>query len=161
MIVIFNAGHVDAQPIAELFIQNVDETYITASEQLWNRATLKNGWNENIYESIKEEILEGIKSKDKLILVMYEQDKLIGYTFTAFKNNSCAELEDFVIHRDYRRDGLGKKLYDKTIEICKLNNIKTIFLEVGVNNLKMHNFCERNGLKPTSTRYWQDINDKT
>jgi GNAT superfamily N-acetyltransferase len=161
MIAIFNAGLVDADLIAELFVENVDETYITASEEIWNRARLKDGWNENLYNNVKEEILEGVKSKDKLILVMYDQDKLIGYTFTAFKNNFCAELEDFVIHRDYRRDGFGKKLYDKTIEMCKLNNIKTLFLEVGVDNLKMHNFCKRNSLKPTSTRYWQDLNEQT
>ena len=110
-----------------------------------------------LYDNVRLEILDGIKSGDKLILVMYDDEKLIGYTFTAFKNNSCAELEDFVVHRDYRRDGLGKKLYDRTVEACKANNINTLFLEVGHNNSKMHSFCEKNGMQQTSIRYWQKV----
>jgi len=157
MISIFYANPTDASLIAKLFVENVDESYITASEQIWNRATLENGWCDDLYDNVRLEILDGIKSGDKLILVMYDDEKLIGYTFTAFKNNSCAELEDFVVHRDYRRDGLGKKLYDRTVEACKANNINTLFLEVGHNNSKMHSFCEKNGMQQTSVKYWQKV----
>lgn len=154
---IFYANPKDASDIAKLFIENVDESYITASEEIWGRATLKNGWNEDLYNNIRLEILNGIKEGDKIILVMYNCDKLIGYTFTAIKPNKCAEIEDFVVHKDYRRDGLGKKLYERTVEVCKKNEITTLFLEVGVNNHKMHKFCEINNLQQTSVRYWTNL----
>ena len=133
MISIFYANPSDASPIAKLFVENVDESYITASEEIWNRATLENGWCNDLYDNVRLEILDGIKSGDKLILVMYDDEKLIGYTFTAFKNNSCAELEDFVegyddktyeVYGDKKEPTLDKTLDDLFEEESEFDLIK-------------------------------------
>lgn len=161
MIKIYDANIADADNIAKLFVNNVDVNYITASEEIWSRATVEKGWNENLYENIRCEIIESLKNGDKIILVMLHDEKLIGYTLTAIKPNNCAELEDFVMDKEYRKKGLGKKLYEKTIESCQKNNINTLFLEVGINNKKMHKFCQSNDLKITSVRYYKKLTNES
>ena len=155
MISVYYGNVSDADSIAKLFVENVDETYITASEEKYSRATIENGWSGDLYQNVRSEIIESIKNGNKIVLVMFDEQKLIGYTLTGIKENSCAELEDFVIHKDYRKNGLGKKLYERTVESCKKNNINTLFLEVGINNKKMHKFCQNNMLKTTSVIYYK------
>lgn len=158
---IYYANESDADKIAQLFINNVDDSYITASEEIWQRATIEEGWSTDLYNNIKTEILKSINNSEKLILVMYNHDELVGYTLSCIKPNKCAEIEDFVVDKEYRRFGFGKKLYEETCEILREDGVKTLFLEVGHNNLKMQKFCDSVNLKETSRRYYKKLNDRT
>lgn len=148
----------DAEAIAKLFVENVDETYITASEAVWGRAVLDGGWAPNLYEVVREEAEAAVDLDDKLVICLFDDDgSLIGYTFTALKPSNCAEIEDFVLRKDKRGQGLGIMLHDVTQGALKEVECKTVFMEVSTENKNMQCFVERDGMKPTSIRYWKNL----
>lgn len=155
--IVSKATSSDAYKLAKLFVDNVDETYITTGELLYSRATLESGWNSDVYDKVYEEILQSVDEKDRLILVLREEESILGFTFTAILQNNCAEIWDFVVDLKHRGLGYGKKLYDSTLEECKKLGIQTVFLEVGNDNHRMIKFCESSRLKPSSKKYYTKI----
>ena len=72
-----------------------------------------------------------------------------------------AELRYFSICPDLRRRGLGRKLFNKFLEICKKENIKKIFLEVSIKNKEAIGFYECFRFKTIGIRkkYYKDGSD--
>ena len=44
----------DGPLIADFFLKNVDESYVTASEVIWGRASADGRWNDNLFEMVSE-----------------------------------------------------------------------------------------------------------
>lgn len=147
----------DAAEVAQFFIDNVDESYITASEVIWNRATPDGKWSPDLFEVVKQEIVISADAEDKLVLLFFLNERLVGYTFSAIKSCGAAEVEDFIIARDVRGLGLGKAINEITAEHLRQAGCTTLFMEVGANNSNMQKFVARDGMKETSKRYWKSI----
>lgn len=148
----------DAEAIARLFIANVDESYITPSEVMWGRATLPTvKWTPDVDVIIRKEIEESVGDRSKLIIVMFSEDTLVGYTLSSVKQNGCAEIEDFVVSQSYRGMGIGQSLNRATTELLRSHGCNVLFMEVGAINEKMHRFVAADGMRPGSTRYWKQI----
>lgn len=148
----------DATLIAQLFVNNTNDSYITAEEVFYSRATLDKGWNVNLYDVVLQELASAINNTNYIVLVVMHNEQIVGYTLTAIKPGNSAELEDFVIHKEFRKHGLGKKLYEKTVDLCKSLKIDSLFLDVGIQNKVMLNFCKALDLQPVSTKYYKALN---
>ena len=67
-------------------------------------------------------------------LVAEQRNKIIGMTFYFIRYSTWKGkvlfLEDFIVSKEYRRMGVGKKLFDATIKICKKLNAKAMCWQV-------------------------------
>ena len=72
-----------------------------------------------------------------------------------------AEILNLFVVEKYRGLGLGKKLVDSVIKICKKDNIEMLTLEVRVSNNYAINMYEQIGFKVGTTRkkYYENNED--
>jgi len=67
-------------------------------------------------------------------LVAEDNNKIIGLSFYWIRYSTWKGkllfLEDFVIKEKYRRDGIGSKLFEETIKICKTLNLNGMIWQV-------------------------------
>lgn len=108
------------------------------------------------YDILKEELL----SSSSVYFVCKNEAEIIGFggikTIIDF-----AELMNIVIRKDLRGNGFSKKLLEHIIKKCKELNLKSINLEVNVENTiaiklyKKYNFVEVG----TRKKYYNNLND--
>jgi GNAT superfamily N-acetyltransferase len=67
-------------------------------------------------------------------LVVEKDDEIIGLSFYWIRYSTWKGkllfLEDFVIKEEYRRHGIGSKLFEETIKICKQLNLNGMAWQV-------------------------------
>jgi GNAT superfamily N-acetyltransferase len=74
--------------------------------------------------TVERMIEEGFGEKAVFeFFVAEENDKLVGiaiyyYSYSTWKGK-CVYLEDLVVTESYRQQGIGKKLFDKVVEVAK------------------------------------------
>lgn len=56
-------------------------------------------------------------------------------------------IENVITHKDYRRQGLAKKVIDAAVEFAKANNCYKVFLESGITRTEAHKFYEKIGFE--------------
>ncbi len=95
------------------------------------------------YENSKEEVtitlqdLENDGFGDRpwfWFLVAEKNNKIVGLSFYWIRYSTWKGkflfLEDFVIKEKYRREGIGSKLFEETIKICKKLNLNGMIWQV-------------------------------
>ena len=95
------------------------------------------------YENSKEEVtitlqdLENDGFGDRpcfWFLVAEKNNKIVGLSFYWIRYSTWKGkflfLEDFVIKEEYRREGIGSKLFEETIKICKKLNLNGMIWQV-------------------------------
>jgi GNAT superfamily N-acetyltransferase len=98
--------------LAKLFVDNVDDTYITSSEEEWGR-TQNGKWKPNLYDIVLQEMID--RSDDIVILVLIHEENIVGYTFSSLE--TVPHFEDLMIDKSCRGKGYGKKLFLHFIRI--------------------------------------------
>ena len=67
-------------------------------------------------------------------LVAENNENIIGLSFYFIRYSTWKGkflfLEDFVIKEEYKRQGIGSKLFEETINICKKNNLNGMIWQV-------------------------------
>ena len=67
-------------------------------------------------------------------LVAERKNKIIGMTFYFIRYSTWKGkvlfLEDFIVSKEYRRMGIGTKLFDATLKVCKTINAKAMCWQV-------------------------------
>lgn len=85
-----------------------------------------------------ESTIKKIKNKEKIYLMAFADDKLIGSSDIEMGSLTRKHVGTFgiIIDNNYRGEGIGKTLMDQVISEAKknLNNLKIIILEVFANN---------------------------
>jgi len=124
--------------LAKLFAENVDDDYLTATEEDYGRA--ENGkWKPNLSQVVFEEMER--RSDKILILILLEGENIIGYSFSSLEN-PC-HLEDLVIEKSHRGRGLGKFLISETIKHLQGIGFEDFRGEIGPNNLISQNLMKQ------------------
>lgn len=116
------------------------------------------GSEENDFWSV-EELRNWIDSKDDMLLVASEDNKMVGFIMSAVhKPTSKVDIEYIWVHEDFRGTGLSKKLLDAIIK--KFNEIGLLYVSALANNTndRAVNFFENNGFKKGFSFYWMDKN---
>lgn len=124
------AAKEDYPLLAALFIDNIHESYITASEEEWGR-TVNGKWKPNLYEIVHKEMVD--REGSVLILVLEEDKKIIGYIFCSLED--IPHIEDIIIDKSQRGKGMGKFIVSKALSILKEMGFDTFRAEVGINNI--------------------------
>jgi len=89
-------------------------------------------------------------SNKHIIIVIEDNNKIIGSGTLLIENKVIhnmglvAHIEDIVIHNNYRKQGLGKKIIDELINISIQSNCYKIILDCNEKNV---NFYQNSGFK--------------
>lgn len=105
---------------------------------------------------------EILKRNDTKIFVAELNGKLVGLiTFYVLPNirhgSHRGHIEDIVVSKNMRGEGIGSKLFDSVKKYCRDNNIKVIKLDSGRELIDAHKFYEKNGGKYTEKMFRFDI----
>ncbi|MCK4662716.1 MAG: GNAT family N-acetyltransferase [Bacteroidales bacterium] len=83
--------------------------------------------------------------------ILYQEDNtdfgIIGY----YLNNEFAFISTFGLHSNYQGKGIAKKMFE--CFISNLGQVRTVFLEVHVENLKAKNFYNKLGFEFNSRNH--------
>ena len=61
-------------------------------------------------------------------IAVNDSDEIIGTIAIMKKDKNTAELKSFYVNKNYRGNGISKKLFSTAIEYCKQINLHKIFL---------------------------------
>lgn len=124
--------------LAKLFVDNVDNTYITSSEEECGR-TINGKWKPNLYDIILQEMID--RGDNVLILVLIHEEKIIGYSFSSLEKTP--HLEDLIVDKSYRGNGYGKLLVTETISWFNKEGFTSFKAEIGKNNIVSQNMTKK------------------
>ena len=91
-------------------------------------------------DTLKEYIL----TKETYHVFVSESDSLTGYLIL-WISDTYAEVIDIVVKEKYRRKGYAKEMLKFAYQLLKENNVKSLSLEVSVDNIKAINLYENEG----------------
>ena len=101
--------------------------------------------------------------RNDIVLVACVDGKIVGYlagtlnSQYSYNNIVQAELDNMCIMNEYRKLGIGSKLFEEFKKICKENGINEIKVVASYNNLNAIEFYKRNGFKETELTLKQNI----
>lgn len=102
--------------------------------------------------------------RNDIVLVASVDQKIVGYLVgtlnSQYSYNSIvqAELDNMCIMNEYRKLGIGSKLFEEFKKICKENRINEIKAVASYNNLNAIDFYKHNGFKEAELTLKQNIN---
>jgi len=100
----------------------------------------------------KEKLTEELNNKDSEFYFATTDNEVIGYlklnfgeSQTELKDNKSLEIERIYVSKEFHGKKIGQLLYDKAIEIAKINNAEYVWLGVWEENVKAIHFYKKNG----------------
>ena len=96
-------------------------------------------------------IEDSLDSKTLDYYVLLDGENVIGFYECSIVLDE-AELFDIAVMVEYQGKKLASKLMEHLIENCKEKKVRTIFLEVNINNIKAIKLYEKYGFKEYSRR---------
>lgn len=107
------------------------------------------GWK-NYFERMNFQ--EYNNSDNIFYIVLNENDEIIGTIGGIKKENNTLYMNSLYVRKDYRKLGIGTKLYNMLLEFCKMKKYDKITLRVFFHFLDAIKFYEKNDFK----KYSQD-----
>lgn len=91
------------------------------------------------HEKALKFLTERFLNDESIIFLAYKNDKAVGFTqlFTTFSSVSLRSkyiLNDLYVKEEYRKEGIGEALLEKSKELCIAEEFKGIYLETAKDN---------------------------
>lgn len=153
-------------------IVKAEEKHVADIGQLWLEFIKFHQDIEPIYE-LNEDSIAGfeqnhlrpfMKSEDKLVLVTLEKGKIIGYSmseirriFPGLKREIYGYIDEMAVTNDYRRKGIGEKMFTKIIKWFQSKDIKRVELGTASQNLIGNSFWQKQGFTACSYTLYKEI----
>lgn len=103
----------------------------------------------NYSKSDLENMFQDMLLHNYQILIYKHNNQVVGLTgfwlATKFWSGKYCEIDNFIIHPDYRNKGIGQKIVQKILEIAKTENCLMVSLDSYTHNFKGHKFFFREG----------------
>ena len=135
------------------------KTYTSEALEAFNR--LLSQLNTDIPKLSEKYVLEILQSENTRIFVARNDDGMIiaMITLVMFKalSGKRAVLEDFVVDKDYRGQGLGKKLLHTTLSFAREENISYIDLTSRPSRIEANNLYSSLGFEKRGTNVYRYI----
>lgn len=115
--------------------------------------SLKIGWP---YEIAGEEYFKDL-IENQIIYLAIMNNEIVGYLAGSihveysYNTNSLAELDNMFILEEYRKYGIGTKLFNEFKKYCKENNIQELKVTASSKNLNAIKFYQKNGFEEFET----------
>lgn len=118
-------------------------------------ADLYAGLNTLSSPSVSAERIDQIaKSDTSYLWVCDDSDEIVATALVClcadvmFNQQPFAVIENFVVHQDYQREGIGKSLMDHIEGFCKEKNSSKIILQTSSENRNARDFYTAMGYDP-------------
>ncbi len=111
------------------------------------------GMNAPMPKDLAPRIIDGLKAHEAYIAFIVLADGKYAAlancnkNFSTFKAKPLINIHDFVVHPDFRGNGVGKFLLDSIASFCKENDYCRINLEVRDDNVKAQNLYKKCGFE--------------
>jgi ribosomal-protein-alanine N-acetyltransferase len=94
-------------------------------------------------------------------LVAQKDNSIVGYIIFWIRFEDEGHIISIAVDKNHRREGIGSKLVETTMEIFKKYSVKTIKLEVRVENVQARKFYKKIGFKEDRIleKYYEDFED--
>ncbi len=104
-----------------------------------------------------------LSDSDKQILVAQKNSEVIGLVSIVFLprlNRIKSELyiPELIVRKEYRKQGVGKKLINSCVEIAKEKKFHRIRLESGNERKESHNFYTNLGFEQSALSFTKNLN---
>jgi GNAT superfamily N-acetyltransferase len=152
-----------AGDFGHFFASNISEEYISHSELQGPRAADIGSWVPDLEGVLTKEIELRIKrvhdpkldakGDENLVMAAWDGDVLVGLSLVSFFLRvpvAYGVIEDLVVSKDRRGEGIGTKMLDWITREAKNHNCHRLFLESGITNTHAHRFFEDQGFIPCS-----------
>lgn len=124
----------------------------------------------DIYKDIDplslEEFTKNLSNNNNIYIVAEHQNKIVGICFSQIreisnnkiiKDRKTLHIENICVDENNRRIGIGKKLYNKIVQIAKEKNIDNVELMVWGFNKNAIEFYKNSGMKVKNLKFEQKI----
>ena len=101
------------------------------------KETFTDAWSANA-------LLETLAQKQTILLVAFEDKKLIGYVILYYVLEE-GEIARIAVSKEHRRQGVGARLLLELESLCVDNGISKILLDVRESNVSAYSFYEDHG----------------
>lgn len=125
------------------------ETFFETFAEFNTEADMNKYLNENFSD---EKIGAELSNPDSLFFIAWEDERAIGYlkvnsglAQTELQDQSSLEIERIYVKNTYHGKKVGQLLYEKALEIARLQNKSYLWLGVWEENPKAIRFYEKNG----------------
>jgi ribosomal protein S18 acetylase RimI-like enzyme len=112
----------------------------------------------------EEQVQRLMKSEDGLVLVALDGEKVVGYSLSEIKDpprglkrEKFGYIYDTAVTAGYRRNGIGKKMFDEIIKWFQLKSIDRVELDIATKNQVALSFWEKQGLTEYTRKLYKQI----
>lgn len=117
--------------ISKLDISDIDDVCLIEKE------CFHDAWS-------KEMLLDCITNERYRVFVAKIENKTVGYSGTVW-GDEFADVTRIAVKSNYRKQGIGKILFDKILSDAFLRGAKVVFLEVRADNREAISLYEKSG----------------
>lgn len=118
----------------------------------------------NMTKERYESFLIDMIQKDYKQVAVFNEDKCIGLTGfwfgTKLWTGKYLEIDNFIVHPDYRKNGIGKLLTNFIDEKAKELNCTCVVLDAFTGNFDAHRFYYNQGYVPRGFHFIKTIDEK-
>lgn len=129
--------------IRRLELNDIEQSYKLLNE-LYHNDIIYDIFVDKYNNSLKDNNFYGIAAEENGIILGILISRIIN---RLVKSNDILHIDDLIVSKDYRSNGIGNLLLQNAINYAKERNCKTIELKSYINNEKAHNLYERIGFK--------------
>lgn len=155
------------EELADFFIANVVPEYISHGEIQDGRADGPGKWSETLRTTLINQFSlacakkgDGVLPETRVAVATSSQASVAGIGYIGVQDdatNSYAVLYDLIIRSDSRGNGVGTHLLKWIEERLRIQNIKFLFLESGVNNYRAHDFFKASKFEAVSVSFMKSL----
>ena len=98
-----------------------------------------------------KEILSTVEQKTSFCRCICCGEEVVGYFLCYYVLDEC-EIARIAVKNEYRRQGIGQRLFDEMAEGCRNMRVTKILLDVRAGNVPAIGFYEKNGFSVDGIR---------
>ena len=140
--------HSDAAALARFMADCLDPSYISHGEIQCGRAKDEHTFADDLVAVLERELGSTLTSHAGRLAVAHRNDELTALAIVELAQEAAqpyAVVEDVVVSREHRGDGLGTAFLGWLETELHALGIERLFLESGIGNHSAHRFFERHG----------------
>jgi (aminoalkyl)phosphonate N-acetyltransferase len=115
--------------------------------------------NETLKQEVFEQIFEAnLKSPDCFYFVAETENKIVGFIsfhvqYLLHHCGAVGEVQEFYLEKDFRSQGIGKRLMNEVKKYAKANDVKSLEVTSNKNRAENINVYESLGFKLTHNKF--------
>lgn len=118
----------------------------------------------NLPKEKYQEHLENMLAHNYTQIAVFSNDICVGLTGcwlgTKLWSGKYVEIDNFIVHPDYRKLGIGKLLTDYVQQKATDNHCTMIVLDAFTSNYKAHRFYYNQGFEPRGFHFIKILNEE-